>query len=261
MNKPTLRQLRRSYRAHAGPRSFGPVGIQLTAEQRRHTNRANDFWDTPDDACSDCGHHVCSCTLRQLAEYGPRALGLDAYAYSRWVEAKPEDAPELTVADMERAIERYCPPRACPHCSYRGDGDNHCPSCPTRKAAEAGEALAPGWTHVPADGDLLECWSHVSGAGVALCAKRYFYSSNFDNPTSDFAPTRDEAMARALGWQKSESPVAWISWRGPDGSVAVLYDEPTGIWTAYRGSSRDITAAEKVPMLPHAIAWCRGEAS
>jgi hypothetical protein len=101
MNKPTLRQLRKSYRAHAGPRAFGPVDGQSSEhEALRHEASVEHV------RAESAAHEF-------IREY-----------MGEWVPA--------------REVEP-----ACPHCSYQGNGDNHCPSCPTRKAQQVALSALP----------------------------------------------------------------------------------------------------------------------
>lgn len=67
-----------------------------------------------------------------------------------------------------------------------------------------------------------------------------------------YAHARDEAMARALGWEE-RSPGIWRNPNG-DGSTAEFNGE---VWSAFVGPGSPIGV--ECPSLPHAIAHCRGE--
>jgi hypothetical protein len=222
MNKPTLRQLRRSYRAHAGPRAFGPVGVQLTANDAGECSNGTAVLGGVNDliACDTCGYQRCCCAV------------------------------PCGRAEVDKPAHR-----ACPHCSYVGNGDSHCPSCPTRKAAEAAEALAPGWR--PADHGCV----HACGAWVARVVKpgrdAWAWGRSWSGlcRSDDHVDSRDEAMARSLGWERENPSV----WRGTGGKVISADSRRDDRWFA--AEPKHASDRGREGSLPHAIAWCRGEAS
>lgn len=102
-NKVSLERRRRSFRAGAGSKTFGPVGVQLSEDQRSdhlgHCSPGGDGeWVEVDTGCPGCGYHVCSCQDEE--QPAPTAEAPS----NRW----NVDGGDI-IADINRALEREEP--------------------------------------------------------------------------------------------------------------------------------------------------------
>lgn len=121
--------------------------------------------------------------------------------------------------------------------------------------------LPPGWK--PYAG-LPHNFKHTSTVGVWRTSQGDWSYSLVDCPDVRVggAPTRDEAMALALGWYQDDSGNrdSWFVDKPGGGRMqASPRDDEHGPWTVAKGPHRDLTATA-LPSLPHAIAWARGDA-
>lgn len=121
---------------------------------------------------------------------------------------------------------------------------------------QQGEALAPGWEKAG------KSRTHKSGAYVFPSSEQsgmYCYcSAESSRSYEGRAPTRDEAMALALGWERSKRCAVVPDWelKGADhGMCASSLDGSTWLAINDRDQHKD-----GLPSLPHAIAWARGDA-
>ncbi|HEX2679583.1 MAG TPA: hypothetical protein VHM19_23195 [Polyangiales bacterium] len=121
--------------------------------------------------------------------------------------------------------------------------------------------LAPGWTHHRGGS-----FTHLSNAVVwpvddgswNYCGPCSHEELEHARARDGHAPTRDEAMALALGWAKDPLyPGGWSC--AVDNLIRqVAVPKRGGDWDAYRIVDGATSAARR-GTLPHAIAWCRGD--
>ena len=128
------------------------------------------------------------------------------------------------------------------------------------------EALSPGLTQSLAAAALPPGWKAYSPG--AYCQQIYhrcgatvfFIDGAWRSIRADeiagTAPTRDEAMAKALGW--TGGGYAWFHWMLPNeySFVSKVVKEGDELWYAYRVLDGH---SDTLPSLPHAIAWVRGD--
>lgn len=116
--------------------------------------------------------------------------------------------------------------------------------------------LAPGWAEDRYLGGTQ--YVHKSARVWAAC-NRWYYKQGSGHGVPDEirgVETRDEAMARALGWFP-EGASSWF-FKKTDRTGRMQVESAKGFFSAFRGCP---TWAERhgLASLPHAVAWCRGE--
>jgi hypothetical protein len=235
-NSPSLRERRRSYRAGAGPARFAPVGPVLTA------------CDT-DTTCQTCGYMVCA----------PNCA--DGYpSTAAWHAPKPAAEARCISATGNGGLAPQARPSAW-------DGLCHCGPCNTERArihrerppaTPADEALAPGWSDSTKPEYGQARFSHASGMKVWQRTDLIGWvygpkdAVSATCPRSGEAPTRDEAMALALGWERVNG-TDWQLKGAANGMCASVASD--GIWFAIPAQGRGRAG---FPSLPHAVAWAMG---
>lgn len=122
------------------------------------------------------------------------------------------------------------------------------------------EALPPGWAVSQWHHDLQQV-CHNTCAYVELSQPgnkmhgRWF--AHCVGGSTNFAPTRDEAMALALGWERCSDNSGWYPDKGRCG--VVRNDDGTFTPWRVRVLGGDTTFAGPPSTLPHAIAWARND--
>lgn len=200
-----------------------------------------------DISCDRCGYHICGCARKETVHYTLSSFTAPAiFDVGPETARAPVEGSALISATRDGETLWFTSQPAADAWLGR------------REEQPKVEELAPGWRVSP-HGQTMgrRQYSHEKGVDVWEAGDCWAFTVRPKQVTYEStAPTRDEAMARALGWVKHETLPGW-KLPGTDGYVSPY---PRDRWGADSVRTGCPSSGDGFPSLPHAIAWARGDA-